>query len=111
MKHFTVGGLYAVKLSSGKRYGEQVGICEVNAVTEIPHSELDWKATGIRDCYTAIAGEITVILKTQTTNEKPKRFPLIILKNSEAWQKEYNTKPEEYWFSPGKRNYQTISAE
>lgn len=110
MKHFQIGEKYNITLQTWKRYGEIAGECEIVSINEIPYDQIQWKESSIKDCFNAIAGEITVILRTKTNNEKPKTFELNISRNSEEYCKEYKCETEYYWFSPGKRNYRIIDS-
>jgi hypothetical protein len=110
MKHFKAGDKYNITYSTGKKWGQIAGECEIISVNEIPYNELQWRETSIKNWFEAIAGEIIVILRTNKNSNKPKTYQLNISKVSEELSKEYNRDIEEYWFSPGKRDYRTIDA-
>jgi len=111
MKHFNIGEKFEVKLRTNKRWGEIAGECEIIEVKEIQENEIHWKETSVRDSFSADGGTITVILRTQTNNEKPKTFKLNIAKHSEDFCKKMNCTKEYYWFSPSERSYQTIDTQ
>lgn len=92
--------------------GSVAGYVEIVSVNRLPENEIVPKATSIKGCFDAQAGEITFIINSKTTNNKKKKAVLIQSFNSEEYANEYCSGNREYeWFSPTKRSYYPISSQ
>lgn len=111
MIRFEAGEEYELIYSTYTRAGAVAGYVEIISVERKPEEEVVFKASSIKDCFTAEAGTITFVVHSDTTNTKKKKATLFYSRNSESYAEEFSGGVREYeWFSPTKRSYYPISS-
>lgn len=109
---FNQGDKFELRRSARPRWNELAGFVEVLSIDRVPDSEMEFVPTSIRGNSDAVAGVITFIVYSETTNAKPKKARLIRSRVSKEYADKYCGGISEYeWFIPTKRSYYPISSE
>ena len=112
MNIFQSGDKYELTYSSRPRAGMVAGYVEIISVVRIAESDMQFNPTSIKGCFDALAGEITYIVYSNSTNAKKKKTTFIRSRRSKEYADRYcNGILESEWFSPAKRNYYPISTD
>lgn len=112
MNIFQSGDKYELAYSSCPRAGMVAGYVEIISVDRIAESDMQFNPTSIKGCFDALAGEITYIVYSDSTNTKKKKTTFIRSRRSKEYADRYcNGILESEWFSPAKRNYYPISTD
>lgn len=102
MMKFEVGQIYNVSKWTDI-LNPIYGTCEIISIEEKKEYEIEWQSTCMKNELAADCGTITYILKTATSNIKPKTATLQGVKK--IGKGAHGTDIEYHWFSPTKRNY------
>lgn len=85
MNIFQSGDKYELAYSSCPRAGMVAGYVEIISVDRIAESDMQFNPTSIKGCFDALAGEITYIVYSDSTNtkkKKPRLFVAVVVKST-----------------------------
>lgn len=109
---FQPGDKYELTYSARPRAGSVAGYVEIISVDRIPESEMQFKSTSIKDCFNALAGEITYIVYSDKASTKKKKAAFIRSRRGKEYADRYcGGVLESEWFSPMKRSYYPVSSD